>query len=124
MDDDLEHPPEEIFTLLAKLAEGFDVVYGFPEQQQHGLLRDLASELTKLALRSSMSAETARHIFSLSCVSYSGARSICRVHSPFVSIDVVLTWATTRFAAIQVRHDARLGGRFQLHLPQALHPTR
>src|SRR6185436_19767459 len=38
MDDDLQHPPEEIPKLLAKLGEGFDVVYGFPEQQQHGLL--------------------------------------------------------------------------------------
>src|SRR5205085_6398826 len=27
-----------------------------------------------------------------------------------VSIDVLLTWATTRFAAIQVRHDARAAG--------------
>jgi len=32
MDDDLQHPPEEIPKLLAKLAEGFDVVYGYPAQ--------------------------------------------------------------------------------------------
>src|SRR5437868_9535665 len=62
MDDDLQHPPEELPKLLAKIHEGYEVVYGFPEQQQHGLLRDLASELTKLALRGSMGAETARHV--------------------------------------------------------------
>ncbi|MBE3116355.1 glycosyltransferase family 2 protein, partial [Candidatus Bathyarchaeota archaeon] len=28
MDDDLQHPPEEIIKLLEKLAEGYDVVYG------------------------------------------------------------------------------------------------
>src|SRR5439155_17150961 len=60
MDDDLQHPPEEIPKLLAKLGEGFDVVYGFPEEQQHGFLRNISSELTKMALRSSMGAETAR----------------------------------------------------------------
>jgi undecaprenyl-phosphate 4-deoxy-4-formamido-L-arabinose transferase len=31
-------------------------------------------------------------------------------HSPFVSIDVVLTWGTTRFVAIPVRHDTRKAG--------------
>src|SRR5262245_3385566 len=50
MDDDLQHPPEEIHKLLAKLDEGFEVVYGFPEQEQHGMLRDLASVITKMAL--------------------------------------------------------------------------
>src|SRR2546426_85320 len=64
MDDDLQHPPEEIPKLLAKLREGFDVVYGFPEQQQHGLVRNVASELTKLALQNSMGTETARPLSS------------------------------------------------------------
>ena len=31
MDDDLQHPPEAIAQLLARLDEGFDVVYGTPE---------------------------------------------------------------------------------------------
>ena len=110
MDDDLEHPPTEIFTLLAKLEQGFDVVYGFPEQQQHGLLRDFASELTKLALRSSMGAETARHISAFRVFRTRAREAFADYHSPFVSIDVVLTWATTRFAAIPVRHEARLEG--------------
>lgn len=51
MDDDLQHPPEEIHKLLAKLDEGFEVVYGFPERERHGLLRNIASVLTKLALQ-------------------------------------------------------------------------
>jgi undecaprenyl-phosphate 4-deoxy-4-formamido-L-arabinose transferase len=50
MDDDLQHPPEELPRLLAKLAEGYDAVYGTPQVEQHGLWRDLASQVTKLAL--------------------------------------------------------------------------
>jgi undecaprenyl-phosphate 4-deoxy-4-formamido-L-arabinose transferase len=42
IDDDLQNPPEEIPKLLAKLAEGYDVVYGTPLTGQHGWLRDLA----------------------------------------------------------------------------------
>ncbi|MEO6434737.1 MAG: glycosyltransferase family 2 protein, partial [Tepidisphaeraceae bacterium] len=51
IDDDLQNPPEEIPKLLAKLGEGFDVVYGTPERHQHGLLRDMASWTTKLVLQ-------------------------------------------------------------------------
>jgi glycosyltransferase involved in cell wall biosynthesis len=39
MDDDLQHPPEEIPKLREVLAGGYDVVYGTPEQEQHGLGR-------------------------------------------------------------------------------------
>src|SRR5437764_14555424 len=47
IDDDLQHPPEEIPRLLDKLAEGYDVVYGTPRHEPHGLWRGAASRLTK-----------------------------------------------------------------------------
>ena len=62
MDDDLQHPPEEIPKLLEVLASGYDVVYGTPEQEQHGLGRDFASWVTKLALQNVMGAEVARQV--------------------------------------------------------------
>ncbi|HUA38549.1 MAG TPA: glycosyltransferase family 2 protein [Candidatus Sulfopaludibacter sp.] len=110
MDDDLQHPPEEIPKLLAKLDEGFEAVYGYPEHQQHGFLRDVASGLTKLALQKSMGAETARHVSAFRAFRTQARDAFVGYHSPFVSIDVVLTWATTRFVAIQVRHDPRQTG--------------
>ena len=63
IDDDLQHPPEEIPNLLKKLSEGHDVVYGTPQTEQHGLWRDLASKATKMALRSVMNIEIARQPF-------------------------------------------------------------
>ena len=48
LDDDLQHAPEDMPKLIAKLEEGFDVVYGTPEKEPHELWRGLASKLTKL----------------------------------------------------------------------------
>jgi glycosyltransferase involved in cell wall biosynthesis len=59
MDDDLQNPPEEIPKLLQKFTEGYDVVYGTPQQEQHGLWRDVASRITKLALQGVMGALSA-----------------------------------------------------------------
>src|SRR5437762_12635108 len=64
-DDDLQNPPEEIPKLLAKLEEGFDVVYGTPERERHGFLRDQASRITKIALRSATGSAPARHASAL-----------------------------------------------------------
>jgi glycosyltransferase involved in cell wall biosynthesis len=111
MDDDLQHPPTEIPALLAKLAEGYDVVYGTPQHQQHGLLRNAASTVTKLALQSAMGAETARQVSAFRAFRTVVRRAFADYQSPYVSIDVLLTWGTTRFAAVPVRHDARRYGR-------------
>lgn len=107
LDDDLQHPPEEIPLLLSRLDEGFDVVYGFPERQQHGFLRDFSSEITKLALRTSMGVETARHVSAFRAFRAQIRDAFAEYHSPFVSIDVLLTWGTIRFSALPVRHDPR-----------------
>jgi undecaprenyl-phosphate 4-deoxy-4-formamido-L-arabinose transferase len=120
MDDDLQHPPEELPKLLAKFAEGFDVVYAPPEQEQHGLLRDLASIITKLALQSAMGAETARKVSAWRVFRTQIRDAFAAFHSPFVSMDVLLTWGTTKFAALRLRHDPRLVGKSNYTLPKLI----
>ncbi|MDO8479278.1 MAG: glycosyltransferase family 2 protein [Candidatus Rokubacteria bacterium] len=110
MDDDLQHPPETVLLLLAKLREGYDVVYGSPEEEAHGFFRDLASVITKFALQSAMGVETARGVSALRAFRTDLRRAFADYRSPFVSIDVLLTWATTRFTSIRVPHVERPAG--------------
>lgn len=110
MDDDLQHPPEEIRTLLAKLDEGYDVVYGTPQQEQHGRWRNLASRIAKIALQNAMGAEIARHVSAFRALRTRVRQAFATYQGPFVSIDVLLTWGTTRFAQVPVRRDPRLVG--------------
>lgn len=110
LDDDLQHPPEEIPKLLAKLDEGFDVVYGPPVQEQHGLLRDLASQITKLALESAMGAANARQVSALRVFRTCLRDAFSDYRSPTVNIDVLLTWASNNFSALRVQHDSRKYG--------------
>lgn len=110
MDDDLQHPPEEIPKLVARLDEGFDVVYGTPLAERHGLWRNLASQVTKMVLRGAMGAETALKVSAFRAFRSSVRQAFAKYPGPFVSVDVLLTWGTTRFDAIPVRHDLRQGG--------------
>jgi glycosyltransferase involved in cell wall biosynthesis len=111
LDDDLQNPPEEIPKLLDKLGEGFDVVYGTPQRQRHGLWRDLASTITKLTLQGAMGAQTARSVSAFRAFRTQVREAFSSYQSPFVSVDVLLTWGTTRFAAVSVRHDPRQVGQ-------------
>jgi undecaprenyl-phosphate 4-deoxy-4-formamido-L-arabinose transferase len=111
LDDDLQNPPEEIPTLLAALDEGHDVVYGAPLREQHGLLRDLASRLTKIALQDVMGSENARHVSAFRVFRTRLRDAFVDYSNPFVSIDVLLTYGTDRFGHVQVRHDARAAGQ-------------
>jgi glycosyltransferase involved in cell wall biosynthesis len=110
MDDDLQHPPEEIPKLLDKLAQGYDVVYGTPQTEQHGLWRDIASQVTKLTLQSAMGMTTARQVSAFRAFRTRAREGFSRYQGPNVSVDVLLTWATTRFTSVPTQHLPRLMG--------------
>jgi len=110
MDDDLQHPPAELPKLLALLDTGSDVVYGTPATDEHSLWRVIASQVTKIALQGSMGAETARNTSALRAFRTRLRDAFADYRSPYVSIDVLLTWGTTKFTSVAVRHDPRLQG--------------
>ena len=110
LDDDLQNPPEEIPKLLAALGDSFDVVYGAPQKERHGLWRDLVSQITKLALQHAMGAATARNISAFRVIRTHLRRAFEDYRSPFVSVDVLLTWGTSRFTVVRIQHDPRTIG--------------
>jgi glycosyltransferase involved in cell wall biosynthesis len=111
MDDDLQNPPEEIPRLLDALTDEYDVVYGTPRHARHGLWRDVASRVTKLALKNAMGIEIARSVSAFRAFRTQLRDAFTEYHNSFVSIDVLLTWGTTRFTAVPVRQDARQRGQ-------------
>ncbi len=110
MDDDLQHPPEEIPKLLAALEDGYDVAYGTPIKQRHSLWRNLASYIIRLALQSTMGLETARKVSAFRAFRTQLRDAFANFSSPFVVLDALLTWGTRRFIAVPVEHEPRQYG--------------
>jgi len=110
MDDDLQNPPEAVPTLVAALGPGVDVVYGSPAEEQHGLWRDIASQTTKLVLGGVLGASTARQVCGFRAFRTELRDAFQDYSGPSVNVDVLLTWATTRFTAIRIEHAARQFG--------------
>ena len=111
MDDDLQHPVSEIGRLLEPLTRGCDVVYGAPEQDRHDIWRNLASRMTKLALQGASGTKSVTQISAFRAFPTRLRAAFADYRSPTVSIDVLLTWATSRFAAVTVQHAPRIAGQ-------------
>lgn len=111
MDDDLQHPPEEIDKLLERLAAGADVVYGTPSQMQHGLWRNFFSQFTKRAMAHAMRIDHAVDLNAFRAFRTELRAAFASYESPHVLLDVLLSWGTSRFAAVAVEHKPRLYGR-------------
>jgi undecaprenyl-phosphate 4-deoxy-4-formamido-L-arabinose transferase len=110
MDDDLQHLPEEIPLLLAKLEEGFDVVYGIPRKRPHNWWRNGFSTFTKVMLSSVMGIRTIRDIGSFRAFRARLRRAFADFNSPELILDVLLSWGTNRFATVPVEQSPRNSG--------------
>jgi glycosyltransferase involved in cell wall biosynthesis len=110
IDDDLQHPPEELPKLLAAL-ENADVVYGRPAAGSHGLARGVASRTTKLALQAVMGAQNAADASAFRAFRTHVREAFADYGGSYVAIDPMLAWGTQRFAAVTVRHEPRARGR-------------
>ena len=110
MDDDLQHPPDQVSKIFHAFDEDVDVIYGAPDVEPHGFLRGLASRLTKLSLRHALGVEAAKNVSAFRIFRTKLRNGFQEFHSPYVSIDVLLTWSTRRFRVIKVAHEPRMTG--------------
>ncbi len=111
LDDDLQNPPEQIPILLARLSEGTDVVYGTPRVTSQKRWRTASSLLTRTLLASSLGAGNAAQMSSFRAFRTSLRHGFEADLGPAVSLDALLSWSTSRFAAVEVDHHPRFEGK-------------
>jgi glycosyltransferase involved in cell wall biosynthesis len=110
MDDDLQHRPSEIATLTSRLANDIDLVYGTARVEEHGAVRSLSSRLIKKVLRSSIGVPYAEYISAFRAFRTDLRDAFSDVNDPYVSLDVLLSWATDRVDHVDVHMDQRAVG--------------
>jgi undecaprenyl-phosphate 4-deoxy-4-formamido-L-arabinose transferase len=111
LDDDLQHPPQEIPTLLKKLDEGWDVVYGRARQHQHFWLRDWMAGLTKSAVGTAAGLSRVKEQSPFRALRTELRVAFSAYSGPDVLLDILLGWATTRFTSVEVDHRPPSRGR-------------
>jgi len=110
MDDDLQHPPEEIHKLVEKLNEGYDVVYGIPEKLVHSTWRNFSSRFTKRFLGRVLGIEGIKYISAFRAFKKEIRTAFDQFDSPNVIIDALLRWGTEKFGTVEVNEQSRMVG--------------
>lgn len=112
IDDDGQHPPEEVLRLFqAAESGGYDAVYGRLVQRKHSLLRRLLSGLHNLLACRMLGKPRGLYLSSFKVVNRFLADQIAAYDGPFPYVDGVILSATRRLTQIDVLHRSRLTGR-------------
>lgn len=111
LDADLQNPPEDIPKLLAKAAEGFDIVGGWRERRQDSWFRRFASRLTNRLMRRILAGVEFRDY---GCMLRAYSRPVieslrlCEERTPF--IPALACQFARRIAEVPVGHAERAAG--------------
>jgi undecaprenyl-phosphate 4-deoxy-4-formamido-L-arabinose transferase len=109
MDDDLQHPPEEIPKLLTALKAGdLDLVYGRYVEKHHRFWRNLGSRLLYLFFRLVFQCAVSATAFR--AIRRELLDSILTYNLNFTYVDGLLAWNTQRIGQVDVEHHERTAG--------------
>lgn len=111
MDDDLQHPPEEIPKLLKTYEQTqSDVVYGMYRSKKHGAIRSAGSaavqQSTKYFADYGKASGSSFRLFSKDLVNKLKGHS-----QAFVYLDEIIHWYTSNISQVEVEHNERKSGK-------------
>lgn len=110
MDDDLQHPPEEIPKLLAAIErDELDVVYGRYDQKRHVPWRNFGSWALNFVYKRVFQLSSDFTAFRL--IRREIVESVLRYQLNFTFIDGLLAWNTNKIGSVLVAHAERSHGR-------------
>lgn len=104
LDQDLQHPPEEIHKLVLKLNEGFDVVYGLPEKRPHNLYRNMTSNFSKWIGSRILATSLNGNFSSFRALRGWVAAAISQYNAAYTYIDGLISWTTATVGGVVVEN--------------------
>ena len=112
MDDDLQHPPEEIPKLIATMEAGeVDVVIGRYIEKRHGCFRNFASWLIKRLSWYTLGVPRHLKLNSFRLLKRQVAEAVVDFAGPKPRIGLIMYQITRRIINVDVEHHPRLGSR-------------
>jgi len=112
MDDDLQHPPEEIIKLIDTQKEtNADLVYGLPINRKHSSVKKAGSYFVRKSSKYFADNPNGEGS-SFRMIDAKTIKNIVNNHSNnYVFIDEVVHWYTSKIALVDVEHHERKHGK-------------
>lgn len=121
MDDDGQHPTKEMWKLIDKMQEGYDIVYAAFPHKHHSWFKRFTSDLHGVINEWIGCKPKGIILSSFWCLSPFCAKELSKYHSPFTSRGGYLMRITQKFANVEIdEHRDRLAGSSGYNLRKML----
>lgn len=113
LDDDLQHPPEEIPKLIQKINEGFNVVYGKYEPKNSNIIENIMSKIFQKVIHKILDLPDKTFLSSFGIYEKSLIANMVKIRSsyPFIFGLVAQSTSCNKIGNIVVIHHDRKRGR-------------
>lgn len=117
MDDDFQNPPGEVKKLIDELDKGVDVVFSCYAKKEHGLLRNLGSQINNLIATLLIGKPFGLYLSSFKVINRFLINELIKYDGPLPYIDGLILRATNSYSTIEVEHRVRVVGQsgYTLH---------
>ena len=120
MDDDGQHPADQIFRLVEKVQEGYDVVYARFPHKRHSAFKRFTSWLNGKVLELNGTKPKGITLSSYYALGPTAIAALRRYRSPFPSMGGYLAHVARRYANVEMEHRDRLEGQSNYTLRKML----
>ena len=121
MDDDGQHPTHEMWKLIEKMQEGYDIVYAAFPHKHHSWFKRFTSNLHGVINEWIGCKPKGIILSSFWCLSPFCAKELSKYHSPFTSRGGYMMRITQKFANVEIdEHRDRLAGSSGYNLKKLL----
>ena len=123
MDDDGQHPPEEVRLMYKAMREGnYDVVYGNYRVKQHGFLRNVGSRFNDRIANWMLKKPKDLYLSSFKIMNRFLVDEVTRYQGSFPYIDGLILRSTRNIGQVDVEHKERKESKSNYNIKKALSP--
>lgn len=116
LDDDGQNPPEQMFELIDKLEEGFDLVSAKYTEDHRGFVRRIGSKVSMAMSRYLVSLPKDIELNSYYCMRRFVVDEIIKYNNPYPFVHGLALRVTRNMANVEIRHDERISGTSNYNL--------
>lgn len=120
MDDDGQHDPQDIFRLIEKVDEGYDVVYANFPDKAHSFMKKLASNINTAIMHYSVGKPKDVHLSSFYAINGMMVEAIKSYKSPFPTMLGYIMQVTNKITNIDAVHRSRIEGHSGYNLKKMI----
>jgi polyisoprenyl-phosphate glycosyltransferase len=120
MDDDLQHPPHSIVSMLQALSEGYDVCYTRYLNRKHDAWKKFGSHFNDWVATHLLGKPKGLYLSSFKAMRKGVVDEVIKYDGPYAYVDGLILEVTSSITAVNIEHQSRHEGEGNYNLRRSM----